>query len=79
MSPHGNSGFADFTGQGRENLRIFLDFKGVEIEINDLKPGVLVDVGSWAASQIASNPEHAEHVQARVRPDAAVKLLTQRT
>ena len=41
----------------------------------DLKPGLAVELASWAAEQISSNPGAAGDTQAHVDPQRAVALL----
>jgi len=72
----GSSGFIDLVGGVLSNIRALLKHRPVTLELEDLKPGVLVEVGSWVASELAYHPDLAENAQARVRPEAAIKLLT---
>jgi hypothetical protein len=46
------------------------------MDIQDLRPGVLNDLKSWVSSKLTADPKQALQAQARVRPQAAVKLLT---
>jgi len=72
----GSTGFVCFTGQHRENFLTYLHREPFEIRVGPLKPGVLEDLTSWVASEIAGNPDRAQQAQAHVRPEWAVRLLT---
>lgn len=72
----GSAGFVNITGQINENFETYLDRKPFEIELGDLKPGMLTDLESWVASILSSDdPDRALQMQARVEPERAVKLL----
>jgi len=62
----GSTGFVCFTGQHRENFQTYLDREPFEIEVGTLKPGVLPDLASWVASEIADDPDQAQQAQAHV-------------
>ena len=70
------SGFIDVTGKILENFKVFLNLSPVTMDMDDLKPGLLSELASWVASEMMDNPRHAVKIQANVRPEAAVKLLT---
>jgi len=73
----GSAGFVNITGHIDKNFETYLDRQPFEIEVGDLKPGMLTDLESWVASVLASeDPEQALRTQARVEPERAVKLLT---
>jgi len=71
----GNTGFVNVVGRLNENFDTYLNRRPVDMEIEDLKPGMLVDVAAWVAAELAANADRALQGQARVRPEAAVKLL----
>ena len=72
----GNTGFVDVTGQLSQNFKTYLDREPFRVEVGDLKPGMLEDLTSWVASEIAGVPDQALQMQANARPERAVKLLT---
>jgi hypothetical protein len=72
----GSDGYAEMAGPLHENFEVYLNRRPVEMDIEDLRPGLLNDVAAWAASEIAGEPEQALQVQANVPPQGAVKLLT---
>jgi hypothetical protein len=63
-------------GPLHENFEVYLNRRPVEMDIEDLKPGLLNDVAAWAAGEIASEPRQALQAQAHVPPEGAIKLLT---
>lgn len=71
-----STGFVDLSGQLQENFEVYLSRRPVEMDIEDLKPGLLSDLAAWVASEIARNSKAALEAQANVQPAAAVKLLT---
>lgn len=71
-----NTGFVDVTGPLDANFRTFLSRSPVEMEIEDLKPGLLADLASWVASELANEPEQAMQIQAWVEGREAIPLLT---
>jgi len=71
-----SEGFVEITGPSQENFRAYLNHRPIEMEIEDLKPGLLSDLAAWVESELAGNPEQAWQVQAHVQSEAAVKLLT---
>jgi hypothetical protein len=71
-----NTGFVDVTGSAQENFEVYLSRQPIEMAIEDLKPGLLNDLTSWVASQIAAHSQGALDAQAGLPPEAAVKLLT---
>jgi peptidoglycan/xylan/chitin deacetylase (PgdA/CDA1 family) len=72
----GSTGFVAVTGQLNENFRTYLDREPFKIEVGDLKPGMLDDLTSRVASEIAGDADQAQRAQARIQPERAVKLLT---
>jgi hypothetical protein len=72
----GESGFVDITAPFMESLTVGRNLPPIQEEIGDLKPGALEDLVSALRRQIATNAERSVQSQARVRPDAAVTLLT---
>ncbi len=72
----GSNGFIDVTGPAAGNFEVYLRHAPVDLNMEDLKPGLLKDLASWVASEIGSGSSGALAAQANVRPDAAVKLLT---
>ena len=71
-----STGFVDVTGPLDANFRTYLNRGPVEMEIGDLKPGLLNDLADWVASELANEPEQAMQIQAWVEGRAAIKLLT---
>ena len=71
----GTDGYIEVTGLLLENFEVYLNRKPVEMAIEDLKPGLLSDLATWVASELADDPEGAAQAQARIRPQAAAKLL----
>jgi hypothetical protein len=69
-------GFVDVTGSLDANFETYLSRSPVEMEIEDLKPGLLSDLVSWVAGVLAGDPTQGLEAQAHVQPRAAVKLLT---
>jgi len=71
----GNTGFVDVAGELNDNFKTYLDREPFEIEVGDLKPGMLEDLTSWVASEIAGNADQAQRAQSHIQPERAVKLL----
>lgn len=71
-----NTGFVDVTGPLDANFRTYLNRNPVEMDIDDLKPGLLNDLADWVANELANEPEQAMQIQAWVEGRAAIKLLT---
>lgn len=71
-----SAGFVDLAASLQENFAMCLKYQPVEVEIGDLKPGVLRDLVSWVKSTIAAQAQRSAQAQAHVSPEAAVKLLT---
>ena len=69
-------GFIDLTASFQENFAMYLEFRATESDSEDLKPGALRNLMSWLRSNIAAEAEQSVRAQARVSPQAAVKLLT---
>jgi hypothetical protein len=68
-------GYIEATGPLLDNFEVYLSRQPVEMAIEDLKPGLLSDVASWVASELADDPEEAAQAQARVPAQAAMRLL----
>ena len=71
-----SSGFVDVTGPLDANFRTYLSRSPVNMEIEDLKPGLLADLASWVASELENKPEQAMQIQAWVEGQDAIPLLT---
>lgn len=71
-----NTGYVDVTGPLHVNFQTYLQRGPVEMNMEDLKPGLLPDVAAWVASQLATDPENVLETQARVPPEAAIRLIT---
>jgi len=71
-----SSGFVDLAASLQENFAMYLKYHPPEVEVGDLKPGMLRDLVSWVKSRIAAQAQRSEQAQAHVSPEAAVKLLT---
>jgi hypothetical protein len=72
----GSAGFVDPAGGLLDNFRAVLGHHPVEMDIDDLRPGLLSELSEWVASVLEGTPEQAVDAQAHVRPQAAIKLLT---
>jgi hypothetical protein len=72
----GSNGFIDITGPEANNFKVYLRHTPVDLNMEDLKPGLLKDLASWVASELGGDPSRALDAQANVQPEAAVKLLT---
>ncbi len=72
----GSAGFVDLTASFNDNVVRSLRYHPMEAEIEDLKPGMLDELLSWARSKIAMDASLALAAQARVSSEAAIKLLT---
>jgi len=72
----GNTGFVDVTGRLSDNFATYLNRKPFEVEVGDLKPGMLTDLVAWVAGEISGGPDRALQMQAQVDPERAVQLLT---
>ena len=71
-----STGFVHVTGPLDANFRTYLNRNPVEMDIDDLKPGLLADLADWVASELENKPEQAMQIQAWVEGRAAIKLLT---
>jgi hypothetical protein len=71
----GGSGFLDPTAPFVENFSAQIHYQPMMIEQQDLDPGALKTVLAMAKGQMAGDPAEALHVQARVSPPAALRLL----
>ncbi|GEM_PF-7067330 len=71
-----SSGFVDVTGPLDANFRTYLNRNPIDMEIEDLKPGLLADLASWVASELENKPEQALQIQAWVEGQDALPLLT---
>jgi len=71
-----NTGFVDVTGQLSQNFKTYLDREPFKMEVGDLKPGTLPELADWVADKISGTPDHVLQIQANVRPERAVRLLT---
>jgi len=71
-----NSGFTNLVGTFEQNFATFVDCRPPEAPLADLTPGALDDLMAQVKSEIETDPEQAVKAQARVPPEAAVKLLT---
>jgi len=71
----GNAGFVDLTGRSSRNFETYLNREPFEVEVGDLKPGMLTDLVAWVAKEIAGDPDRAMQTQAQVDPERAVQLL----
>ena len=71
-----STGFVDVTGPLDANFRTYLNRGPVDMEIGDLKPGLLNDLADWVAGELANEPERAMQIQAWVEAQTAIKLLT---
>jgi len=72
----GSAGFVDLSVSFNDSFLRGLQYSPVETGMEDLKPGVLQDLVSWAATRIAMSAADAMEAQAWVSPEVAVKLLT---
>ncbi len=72
----GGTGFVDIAGPQNQNFKTFLNRGPVDLQMDDLKPGTLVELMAWVTQKLALEPERATQAQARIRPEVAVKLLT---
>ena len=72
----GSNGFINVTGPVTRNFEVCLRHTPVDLNMEDLKPGLLKDLVSWVASEIGSGPSGALAAQANIQPDTAVRLLT---
>jgi hypothetical protein len=70
-----NTGFVDVAGRSSRNFETYLNREPFEVEVGDLKPGMLTDLVAWVASEISGGPDRALQMQAQVDPERAVKLL----
>lgn len=71
-----STGYVDLTGPLHVNFQTYLHRGPVEMNMDDLKPGLLPDVTARVAGQLATDPESALETQARVPPEAAIRLIT---
>ena len=71
----GSNGFIDITGPAGTNFEVYLTHTPVDLNMEDLKPGLLQDLASWVAREIGAGSNEALAAQANVPPEAAVKLL----
>jgi len=72
----GTTGFVYVLGQLRDNFETYLTRKPFEIEVGDLKPGMLPDIADWVAAKVSGSPDRALQMQANVQPRRAMSLLT---
>lgn len=72
----GSTGFVDLTGPQQANFKTYLNRSPVEMDIEDLRPGLLNHVASWVVSKINGEPDQALRAQANTRREIALKLLT---
>jgi hypothetical protein len=71
-----STGFVHVTGPLDANFRTYLNRSPVDMEIEDLKPGLLADLADWVASELENKPEQAVQIQAWVEGRDAISLLT---
>ena len=71
-----SAGFTNIVGAFDQNFATFVDYGPPEAPIADLTPGVLGDLTFRVKSEIETDPKQAMKTQARVPPQAAVRLLT---
>ena len=70
------AGFISIAGKILENFKVLLEGPAHGVEVEDLKPGVLEELITWVAAQIAAKSDQAMQAQSHVRSEAAIKLLT---
>jgi hypothetical protein len=71
----GSAGFVDVTMPFEDSFASALRYRPPEMEIGDLKPGVLMDLMSWGPKKLTAHPRRALAAQANVSPEAAIRLL----
>jgi hypothetical protein len=71
----GGSGFLDLTAPIAESFAVWLQYAPDKTEVRDFDPGVLTELMSLVTTRMAANPKQAMEMQARVRPERAVRLL----
>lgn len=71
----GNSGFVDISSPFAQSFAACLDYHPVSGDIGDLKPGTLKEIMASVKSQMTNEARQSEQAQARVPPEAAVRLL----
>ena len=69
-------GFIDIAGNTMDNFKILREAPARGTEVEHLEPGALGSFTAWIAGEIAAQADQATEAQARVRPAAAIKLLT---
>ncbi len=72
----GVTGFVHVVGPSSENFQTYLTREPFEIEVGELKPGMLVELEKWVASEFSGDPDEVLQIQANVDPERAVALLT---
>jgi len=71
---YGGTGLAKTLEMSRDDLWTCLNYGPFETE--DIEPGALAQLTSWLTGSILEDSILAQQLQARIRPEAAVKLLT---
>ena len=71
-----STGFISIAGKILENFKVLLEGPAHEMEVEDLRPGVLDELIAWVVEQIAAKSDQATQAQAHIRAEAAIKLLT---
>ncbi len=72
----GNTGFVHMVGPSSENFQTYLSREPFEIEVGELKPGMLVELAEWVTREFSGDPDEVLQIQANVEPERAVALLT---
>ncbi len=72
----GASGFIDIAGGIRTNFRMLVgDRPDNSVDMDDLKPGMMVELVAWVASKLKGDAQIARNAQANVDPQRAISLL----
>ena len=73
---YGGAELIDPLELSRDDLWTCLNYGPFEVETEDLTPGALAQLTSWLTDTFSTSSSLVEQIQARVRPEDAVKLLT---
>lgn len=72
-----SSGFTNLVGAFEQNFATFVGYGPAEVQVlADLQPGVPGDLTFRVKSEVETDRKQALNAQARVPPEAAVRLLT---
>jgi len=73
---YGGAGLAKTLEMSRDDLWTCLNYGPFEFEAEDLTPGALAQLTSWLTDTFSTSSDLVQQIQAHIRAEAAVKLLT---